>query len=239
MPPFSSEIVVSQSFIAWTRVLEPKPVTEAEEAAAYDALASRYGWLMSRRFIALVARIALENGRILDVGTGPGWVPIALAKRGPGWEIVAVDASEAMLQLARRNANDAGVGDRMQFVHGDAADLPFPDGSFDLVFSHFLLHHLDRPEGVFDEAARVTRKGGRIVFQDFLRPPRWKTGLLALCCRYLLGQSKPQVEMYRNSLAAALTLAEVQSALKNSRLARANLCALRGAEFAITAQVGM
>ena len=216
------------------RVLEPQPIPEAEESASYDAMVRRHRGLLNLPFVKFVQHIGLERGRVLDIGTGPGWIPIELATRQPGWEIWGLDASADMLALAERHASATGVADRVRFVAGDATALPFDDGMFDLVISHFTLHHVDRPEQLFNEAARVVRGGGKVVIKDLRRPPRWKAALLVAFSRYVLGQTTSQLQMYRDSLAAALSLGEVATALKASKLAMAQVRGSRGLYYVIT-----
>jgi ubiquinone/menaquinone biosynthesis C-methylase UbiE len=215
------------------RVLEPSPINTGEEVEAYDALVRRHAWLMDRPFVKLLSRIGLERGRILDIGTGPGWVPIALAGARPHWEIWAVDASEDMLARARHHARAAGVAERIRFVHGNATDLPFARGTFDLVISQRLLHHIARPEEMLDEVARVARNGGKVVIKDLLRQPRWQAALLLAFSRYVLRSDPRQLQQYRESLTAALTIAEVRAALKKSRLRMARIRRFRGVDFVI------
>ena len=219
------------------RVLESCPVHVSDEAVEYDRMVRRHAWLLNRPFVDMVSKAAgaLRSGRVLDVGTGPGWVPIELALRHPGWEIWAVDASEDMLFRARPHAAEAGVSDRVHFVHGDATDLPFEAGSFDIVLSHFMLHHIERPAELFNEFARVARGGGRIFVKDLLRQPRWKAwGLLAFS-RLVLGYNEEQLKMYRESLASALTVAEVRQQLGASRLCLAEVRGFRGLDYVVRA----
>ena len=132
------------------RVLESSPVHEAGEAHAYDAMVRRHGWLLNAPFVELVARAArgLARGRVLDIGSGPGRIPIALALRHPGWQIVGTDPAADMRAAAAAHAEAAGVASRVRFVDGTAERLPFESGSFDLVISHFALHHVARPERI-------------------------------------------------------------------------------------------
>lgn len=216
------------------RVLESSPIPRGEEATEYDRKVRRDGWLMHRRFAALVSQLGLERGRVLDIGTGPGSIPIALALRNPNWEIWGLDASPDMLACARQYAAQAALADRVRFVAGDACALPFAAGYFDLVISHFTLHHIDRPEAMFNEAARVVRGGGKVIIQDLCRPPRWQAALFLAFSKYVLRDTEPQLNMYRESLAAALTMAELRAALRNSQLAMANVRRFRGREFVVS-----
>ncbi|MCK6471755.1 MAG: class I SAM-dependent methyltransferase [Planctomycetes bacterium] len=217
------------------RVLESSPVHEAGEAIAYDAMVRRHGWLLNAPFVEMVSRAAsgLTSGRVLDIGSGPGRIPIALALRHPGWEIVGTDPAADMRAAATAHAAAAGVADRVRFLSGTAERLPFPAGSFDLVISHFALHHVARPERMFDECARVLRGGGKVVIKDLCRQPGWKAALLLAFSRHVLRYDAEQLRMYRESIDAALSFAEARAALKRSKLCMATIRGFRGVDFVI------
>jgi ubiquinone/menaquinone biosynthesis C-methylase UbiE len=99
----------------------------------------------------------LTTGRILDVGTGPGYLPVALALRAPRLAIDGIDLSPAMVTIARNNTAKSGVGDRVTFQCANAADLPFADNSFDLVLSTLSLHHWSQPLECLTEIHRVLK----------------------------------------------------------------------------------
>jgi ubiquinone/menaquinone biosynthesis C-methylase UbiE len=216
------------------RVLESSPVHENQEAEEYDAMVRRYDWLLIQPFVDMVSRAGLRAGRVLDIGTGPGTVPVALARRHPAWEIWALDASVDMLERGRRHAAAADVAERVHFVPGSATDLPFTTGSFDLVISHFMVHHLDQPEAMLNEAARVVRGGGQVLIKDLCRPPRWKAALLLAFSRLVLGYTTEQLRLYRESLHAALTVQEARAALANSKLAPGEVRSFRGLDWVIS-----
>jgi len=101
----------------------------------------------------------------LDIATGTGRVAIALARQGA--RLTALDAAPAMLQRCQKNVTAAGLQDRVSFVMGNAAQLPFPDGSFEVVFACRFMHLL--PVAIYPkimrEMARVTAPGGRLVLE--------------------------------------------------------------------------
>jgi SAM-dependent methyltransferase len=111
-----------------------------------------------------------------DLGCGPGWLVIELARRAPGLHVTGIDLAEEMLAQGRENALRAGVADRVAFRLGDAARIPFEDAALDLVVSTLSLHHWSQPVAVLDEIARVLRPGGAFLITDLRRDlsaPAW------------------------------------------------------------------
>jgi SAM-dependent methyltransferase len=110
--------------------------------------------------------LALRSGqRLLDVGCGLGEAARALAADlGPGGEVVCIDASEAMLAVARERA--AAAACPMRFRVGDAMALGEPDASFDAARTERTLQWLADPQTAVDELARVLRPGGRLGLID-------------------------------------------------------------------------
>jgi SAM-dependent methyltransferase len=98
---------------------------------------------------------------VLDSGCGAGALAFAFAPRVA--EVVGVDLREDYLEAARAMAPP-----NVRFVVGDAQQLPFGYGAFDLAASHRVLHHVRRPELAVSELARVVRPGGRIFVADQL-----------------------------------------------------------------------
>ncbi|KAI8623812.1 ubiE/COQ5 methyltransferase [Xylariaceae sp. FL1651] len=101
--------------------------------------------------------------RILDVGCGPGSITIDLAQLVPQGSVVGIDAVEDVLSQARSLARERGVEANLTFQRHDANELPFADGTFDIVFCHQVLQHVRHPAAVLKEMARVARRDGGIV----------------------------------------------------------------------------
>jgi ubiquinone/menaquinone biosynthesis C-methylase UbiE len=98
----------------------------------------------------------------LDAGCGTGFLSFELAARGH--RVTGIDFAPAMLAEARRKAVESGVS--IRFEPGDAEQLPFAAGSFDLVVSRHVLWTLPHPEGAIEEWIRVLRPGGRLAVID-------------------------------------------------------------------------
>jgi ArsR family transcriptional regulator len=114
---------------------------------------------------ALVAALGdAPLGQLLDIGTGTGRMAELFAGRAE--RVAALDKSLEMLKLARARLQNLPA-ERIELVQGDFTDLPFAEAQFDTVLLHQVLHFAQHPEVALQEAARVTRPGGRIAIIDF------------------------------------------------------------------------
>lgn len=139
------------------------------DARLYDAVA-RVAFRGFYRGIATdVALAAPGGGRVLEVGCGSGRLASELACRH-GLDVTGLDLDPAMIGVARTHAEACrGRHLRPVFAVGDAASLPFPDASFDMVVSTLSMHHWADPTAGLTEIARVLRPSGRALIWD-LRP---------------------------------------------------------------------
>ena len=105
---------------------------------------------------------AVRPLRILDAGCGPGFFSILLSRAGH--MVTGVDGSSGMLAHARKNAEHFGVSP--QLIQGDFGELPFPDGTFDLVVSRNVTHIIREHLRVYAEWLRVLKPGGVLLIFD-------------------------------------------------------------------------
>lgn len=104
----------------------------------------------------------------LDVATGTGRLAASLADRvGPFGRVVGLDVSAGMIERARAGATSVPW---LEFVVGDALDLPFEDATFDAVTIAFGMRNLPDYRRGFEEMTRVVRPGGRVVCLEIARP---------------------------------------------------------------------
>lgn len=116
-------------------------------------------------FQALAARIAAlvpAGGTVLEVAPGPGFLSIELAKRG--LEVRAVDISRTFVEIARKNAAEAGV--KVEIVQGNAAELPVESASVDFVVCRAAFKNFTEPVQAMREMLRVLRPGGQALLID-------------------------------------------------------------------------
>ena len=108
----------------------------------------------------------LRQGSLLDLGTGPGYLPIEIAKRSSSIRVTGIDLTRRLIEIAKINALSAGVSARLEFEVGNAGKLRFEDCSFDMVISTGMLHMLREPVKVLKECYRVLKPGGEAWIYD-------------------------------------------------------------------------
>lgn len=105
---------------------------------------------------------------VLDVGCGSGVVTRAIARRvAPGGRVTGADPSAEFIDIARRYAQEQGLGGLVDWRKADCRALPFADASFDVVVAATVLAHVPDAEKALAEMVRVTRPGGRLGVFDF------------------------------------------------------------------------
>jgi ubiquinone/menaquinone biosynthesis C-methylase UbiE len=155
----------------------PGPLASSYEKATRLAIDIYY------RRVAEEIVSTFKEGLILDLGTGPGYLPIEIVKRSADIKIVGIDLSRKLIQMAQQNVQSAGVADRLDFQLGDSGRLRFDDASFDMVISTGMLHSLKDPIKVFKEIYRVLKNGGEAWIYDpakvasYIDRKKWKASL--------------------------------------------------------------
>ena len=117
--------MAEMGLMALPRTLEPEVMDTEQEARDYDAM--DHGDVNARFCDDLLA-LGVRLGRVLDVGTGPGLIPIELCRRAPAVEVDAIDLAAHMLALAERNVARAGLAGRIRVARVDAKATGRADG---------------------------------------------------------------------------------------------------------------
>jgi arsenite methyltransferase len=142
-----------------------------------------------------------EGETVLDLGSGAGADVLISARRvGASGKAIGLDMTDEMLELARANAAQAGVGN-VEFVKGYIEDIPLPDASVDVVISNCVINLAGDKSKVLAEAARVLRPGGRFAVSDVIADPDMDEA------------TRADMAAYTGCIAGALTEREFRAAL--------------------------
>jgi ubiquinone/menaquinone biosynthesis C-methylase UbiE len=214
------------SWLEMQRKPEPEVMSGEDEVSAYaSAAGQRHLEALDNSFVDQVVSLAPPGGTLagalLDVGCGPGNIVLKIAQRCPSLSIVGLDSSQNMVDAARRTAAELELNKQVFFQRADAGRMPFADGSFDIVLSNSVLHHLADPSRMFREMLRVAKPGGAILVRDLRRPSRlaypWHVRWYG---RHYSGMMK---KLFVDSVRAAYTPAELSGLLSGSGIPKAHI----------------
>jgi ubiquinone/menaquinone biosynthesis C-methylase UbiE len=158
-------------------------VIETEEGLQGEFVANAYDVMMRQSrdrgqlLTNLILQAGITTGLVLEIGPGPGYLGLEWLKQTEGTRLKGLDISQGMLTVAEKNAGEYGLTDRVEYIHGDALQMPFEDEFFDGVFSNATLHEWAEPERALNEIHRVLKPGGRYLITDLRRdmplPIKW------------------------------------------------------------------
>lgn len=184
----------------------PYPNYSAEERRnIFAAELCRYRFLGLEKY--------LPGARLIDVGCGTGHRVIPLAVRFGAKEYVGIDHSTASLEVAADLVQELGLRNAT-LMEGDLFDLPYPDGSFDIVISQGVLHHTSDPYRGFRELVRICKPGGFVNIFLYNKWNHWRHNLQKARVDRIAGldiQKRFEVahRLYGDKPIAAMTAAEI------------------------------
>ena len=159
-------------------------VPEAEKAGrvqgVFTSVASKYDVMNDVMSVgihriwkeAMMDWLAPRPGqRLLDVAGGTGDISFKFLKRAGSGHATVLDLTESMLIEGRKRSEADAMADSLDWVVGDAMNLPFPDNSFDVYTISFGIRNVTHPQEALNEAFRVLRPGGRIMVLEFSQLP--------------------------------------------------------------------
>lgn len=114
------------------------------------------------------------DAKVLDVGCGPGTITISLAKYVAQGSVVGVDFSSEVVDQARKRLGDSWAPKNVSFEAGSVYELPFAEDTFDVVYAHQMLLHLEDAPKALREMRRVCKPGGLVA----CREGDWATTML-------------------------------------------------------------
>jgi len=166
--------------------------------------------------------LARRDGcQAIDLGCGPADIVVRFLRAWPKAECTAVDGAAAMLAEAQRLLDDTpDLRPRARLVRTSIPDPSLGQGVFDLILSNSLLHHLHRPEGLWESIRQIGRPGAFVLVMDLMRPPE-PSWVEALVQTYVAKEPEVLRADFRHSLRAAFEPAEVQAQLRAAGLGEA------------------
>lgn len=153
------------------------------EKKFWERFATRYDkfiwWVVPKTYSKIIDNILpylKKSDKLLEAGTGPGLISLALLDNVS--HITAFDLAGAMIEVAMKKKNDAGVTN-IDFEVQDVCNLPYPDDSFDVVISSNLLHLLHEPSIALSELKRVLKADGILITPTFCHSESLKSRIFS------------------------------------------------------------
>lgn len=199
------------------RTLEPELMEDEQQVAAYaraDFSEENQGFV--DRFLEYFPDFS--EGDILDLGCGPGDIPIRMARALPACRVTGIDASAPMIRLAEEAVLQAGLSDRVTFRCERFQDVAGASRA-DAAISNSLLHHVPNPLQFWNRLRQVAKPGSPVLIMDLLRPDSPEAAQ-AIVDQYAAGGPAVLRRDFYNSLLAAFTEDEIVAQLAQMNLTR-------------------
>lgn len=196
------------------RVVETDQGIQGEfDVRIYDSMMRRMrdkGWIETN----LILKAGIRQGLALEVGPGPGYLGLEWLEKTEGTNLKALEISPEMIMIADKNAKEYGLKARVEYVEGNALEMPFDDNMFNGVFTNGSLHEWAQPEKVFNEVNRVLKPGGKYCISDLRRD------MNPLVKWFMKTMTKPKEIRpgLISSINASYTSVEIESILGKSKL---------------------
>ena len=200
-----------------SRVLEPELMEDEQQVLAYaraDFAEENQGFV--DRFREYFPDLA--EGQILDLGCGPGDIPIRMALALPMCRVTGVDASAPMIRLAEDAVTKAGLSPRISFRCERFQDIAGASQA-DAAISNSLLHHVPNPLQFWNRLRQLVKPGSPVLVMDLLRPDSQEAAQ-AIVDQYAASEPDVLRRDFYNSLLAAFTEDEIGAQLAQMNLSR-------------------
>jgi ubiquinone/menaquinone biosynthesis C-methylase UbiE len=191
---------------------------ETETIGVFSRVAGWTGYGAARRVRGIMGEPFADGDLVVDVGTGPGTIPLHLQKMFPKAYFHGLDLGLPMLAEARHHSKRMGV--KLPLLCADGTVLPFKDNSLDMMVSFFCMHHINEPGIFLTEIDRVLKEDGKLLILDFKRDIPvfleksmnllWKLG-------FIFSSGKNGL---KESIDSAWTKAEIDKAIYRQNLSR-------------------
>jgi ubiquinone/menaquinone biosynthesis C-methylase UbiE len=201
----------------------------AEQHARWAKMASRLSYApFAGRIVTSIAPLERDS-TIVDLGTGPGILSLELHKLLPQAKIIGIDLSSDMLEIARKNADEAGMSN-FETRLGKAEEIPVEPNSVNLVVTQSSFHEWEDQRKGLSEIFRILKPGGSLILKDYNWDwlSGWRRGLLKFLLEVVGESYEDHVGMFK------FTFDEVADLLKEAGFDEINGKA-RGLQFFVRA----
>ena len=199
------------------RVLEPELMVDPEQVRIYseaDFEEENQGFV--DRFLS--SYDDLHESQVIDLGCGPGDIPIRLARGHATVQILGIDASEPMITIAEQAVQRAGLTERITFLCQRFQDVSLSSPA-DAIISNSLLHHVPNPLQFWYAVKTLAKPGAPVLVMDLIRPDSLEDAQ-AIVDQYAAEEPEQLRRDFLNSLQAAFTEDEVAAQLAELNLSR-------------------
>lgn len=188
-----------------------------EVAAAFEKMTDFLPFKLLRRKVLSQIILYKPTGKLVDVGCGSGNLIVQIAERLLNLDLIGVDISAEVLELAKKRAFENDLKERIEFKLGSVENMPFPDNSIDFLVSTISLHHWQDPVRAFNEFFRVLRENGTLLIFDFRRDTRkFFYGLLKFVTKVVIPKALKKIDEPIGSLQAGYTPTEIKQIISQT-----------------------
>lgn len=195
-----------------------------EVAAAFEKVTNLLPFKLLHRKVLSQLKLYNLKDSLLDVGCGPGNLIIQVAKKYPSLDLIGVDLSSEILELAKKKAVENNLNEKIVFKIGSVESLPFPDKSVDFILSTLSLHHWEDPKQAFEEIFRVLTDGGVLLIFDFRRDARkFFYGLLKFATKVVVPKALKKINEPSGSLKAGYVFSEISQIISQTSFSNVDI----------------
>ena len=214
------------------RVLEPELMEDMEQAKAYANADFEEPHNRVIELLDTELQYPEINGRILDLGCGPGDITFRIAYRFPDALITAIDGSAAMIKIANQRKEREKKW-KIEFIKGLIPKVKIPRLTYDLIISTSFLHHLTNPATLWNTLSKYALSSTKIFVYDLFRPPTEEEAVRLI---NLYSPNEPDIlkNDFYNSLLAAFEPEEVEQQLTATGLNELTLKVVSDRHIVIT-----
>ncbi|MFC1956632.1 class I SAM-dependent methyltransferase [Chloroflexota bacterium] len=210
-------VVASRNVTIPRQIGSDEGIDDADIIQAYDRISKWPQFKVIRRIIVNELKRHHPRNTLVDVGCGPGYLLVDMARAFSDLEFIGVDISQQMLERATNNITGSRLGERISFRSGDIQGLPFEPNSLDFVISTLSLHHWLQPKMGFLEISRVLKPGGQFLIFDLKRnSPRLVYWLMRFAQSLILPNALGRINEPSSSFLASYTTSEIEAIIADT-----------------------